>query len=277
MKDLNLLEEAIQTDYTAAKAFTEKGNYKEAQLSMKKVLETIETTLSGQRGHIFSFNHILEVYYFRFFKEAAGKELTYAPFNIGALYRLYGYILIRLEEYGAAITAYENALDWNPVDLDSLFQLSELYKKTKDLKHTKEITLEAYSYCCSRASMAHFYRNLGFYYLESYQPEIACALYLYSNIFSPSESANRDLAYLEKALNRPSPQPSLAEIQALLKEQKIPAGPNPDTVGITFRTGQLELEKQNYETARDCFALVYDLTLDQEAKALLEQTAKENH
>lgn len=277
MKDLNLLEEAIQTDYTAAKAFTEKGNYKEAQLSMKKVLETIETTLSGQRGHIFSFNHILEVYYFRFFKEAAGKELTYAPFNIGALYRFYGYILIRLEEYGAAITAYENALDWNPVDLDALFQLSELYKKTKDLKHTKEITLEAYSYCCSRASMAHFYRNLGFYYLESYQPEIACALYLYSNIFSPSESANRDLAYLEKALNRPSPQPSLAEIQALLKEKKIPAGPNPDTVGITFRTGQLELEKQNYETARDCFALVYDLTLDQEAKALLEQTAKENH
>ena len=269
--DFELLEQEFLPDYTAAKNYTEKSNYIEAERSMKAALKKIEAALSTEKGTLFSFNHILEVYYFRFFKNAGSQEISYAPFNIGAFYRFYGYILIRLENYKDAITAYENALDWNPVDLDSIFQLVELYKKTKDLKHTREVTLEAYNYCCSRATLAHFYRNLGFYYLESYQPEIATALYLYSNIFSPSESADRDLAYLEEALKRPTPQLSIQEIQAILKENAIPAGPNPDTVGITFRTGQLELENEHLETARDCFMLVYDLTLDSEAKSYLDK------
>lgn len=270
MKHLDLLEEEILPEYTAAKEFASKENYKEAKASMKAVLKKIEAALSMEKEPLFSFNHILEAYYFRFFKNQGDTKICYAPFNIGAFYRFYGYILIRLEEYKEAIGAYENALDLNPTDLDSLFQLSELYKKTKDLKHTKEITLEAYNYCCSRATMAHFYRNLGFYYLESYQPETATALYIYSNIFAPSESAKRDLEYLEQALKRPTPDLSIAEMQKILEENKIPTGPNPDTVGITFRTGQLELENEHYETARDCFMLVYDLTLDKETKNILD-------
>lgn len=270
MNDFDLLEEQILPKYTAAKEFAAKESYAEAEASMKSVLKKIEKALSDEKEQLFSFNHILEAYYFRFFKNQGEKEIHYAPFNIGAFYRFYGYLLIRLENYKDAITAYETALDWNPVDLDSLFQLSELYKKTKDLKNTKEITLKAYNYCCSRATMAHFYRNLGFYYLESYQPEVATALYIYSTIFAPSESAKRDLEYLEKALKRPTPDLSVAEMQKILEENKIPTGPNPDTVGITFRTGQLELENKHYETARDCFMLVYDLTLDKETKNILE-------
>lgn len=271
MDRTDALEKEILPDYTKARDWVEKGEYQKAKDAMERVLQTIETALSEKRNHIYSFNHILEVYYFRFFKNGGQEEISYAPFNIGALYRFYGYIFIRLEKYKKAVQAYETALDWNPVDLDSLFQLSELYKKTGDLKRTWEITLAAYPYCCSRATMAHFYRNLGFYYLESYQPDNAFPLYLYSNIFFPSESAKRDLAYLEKALKRPSPDLSIAEIQAALKKNKIPAGPNPDTVGITFRTGQLELENKRYETAKDCFSLVYDLTLDEEAGKALEQ------
>jgi tetratricopeptide (TPR) repeat protein len=263
MKDFTLFD--------TAKTYTEQGDYEKASQSMKAFLKEVEAAYSGKRGEMFSFNHILEVYYFRFFKNAGENDIQYAPLNIGSFYRFYGYILLRLQRYGDAITAYENALDWNPVDLDSLFQLSELYKKTKDLRHTLDTTWDSYNYCCSRATLAHFYRNLGFYYLESYQPDIATALYLYSNIFSASESASRDLAYLEKALKRPTPGLSIRELQAVLRENKIPVGPNPDTVGITFRTGQLEFENQHYDTAKDCFLLVYDLTQDKEAEAYLDK------
>lgn len=260
----------MEFDYEQAKHYVEKGDFKNAELSMKAVLQKIEAEFSKEKGQLFSFNHILEVYYFRFFKNAGSQEIAYAPFNIGAFYRFYGYILLRLQKYKKAIAAYKAALDWNPVDLDSLFQLSELYKKIKDLKNTRKVTLESWNYCCSRATLAHFYRNLGFYHLEGYQPDIAVPLYLYSNIFSPSESADRDLKYLEEALKRPTPELSIQEIQAVLKENKIPAGPNPDTIGITLRTGQLELENKNYETARDCFMLVYDVTLDEEVKNYLK-------
>lgn len=270
----DLLEEEILPDYTAAKSQVEKRNYRQAKTSMEAVLQKIEAAFSNENSSLFSFNHILELYYFRFFKNREEAQISYAPFNIGAFYRFYGYILMHLQKYKKAIKAYENALHWNSVDLDSLFQLGELYKTANDIERTREITLEAYNYCCSRATLAHFYRNLGFCYLESYQPDIATALYLYSNIFSPSQSANRDLAYLEEALQRPTPELSIADMQAILKENKIPVGPNPDTVGITFRTGQLELENQHYETAGDCFMLVYDLTLDEEAKSYLEQLGR---
>lgn len=261
----------MELHYKQAKEYVEKGDFKNALLSMEPVLNKIETEFSDKKGSLFSFNHILEVYYFRFFKNEGSQEIAYAPFNIGAFYRFYGYILLRLQKYEKAINAYEASLEWNPVDLDSLFQLSELYKTTKDLERVRKLTLESWNYCCSRATLAHFYRNLGFYYLESYQPKLAIPLYLYSNIFSASESASRDLKYLEAALKRPTPELSIPEIQAVLKENKIPAGPNPDTLGITLRTGQLELEKQNYETAKDCFLLVYDVTLDDEVKACLEK------
>lgn len=56
-----------------------------------------------------------------------------------------------------------------------------------------------------------------------------------------------------------------------LKKEDIPIGPHPDTLGITYRAGQLELLKGCRDNARDCFAMVYDLTLEEEIKELLAQ------
>lgn len=257
-----------QETFEKIKKLTEKKEYLSASKEMKQLLEQLEQDLKGKKGTYFSFNHILEAYQYQYFKKP-DKKPFFTEINIAAFYRFYGFILMHLNRIGESITAYENALDWNPVDLDAFFQLSELYKKSGDLKHTKETTLALYNYCCTRATMAHFYRNLGFYYLESYKPEIAIPLYIYSNIFYDTKQAHNELEYLSKALNQPIREYSIKELQAVLSGEQLPTGPNPDTIGITFRVGQLELELEHFSNAFDCFSMVYDLTQDKEAKEMV--------
>lgn len=261
-----------QIEFEYIKKLVEKKEYNSAKDNMKLLLEKLENELNEKKGTYFSFNHILEAYEYQYFKET--NKINHTDINISAFYRFYGFILMNLNEIGPAITAYELALDWNPVDLDSLFQISELYKRSGDLKNTKQITFQLYNYCCTRATLAHFYRNLGFYYLESYKPQIAIPLYIYSNIFYETKQAHSELEYLEKALKKPNKNYTLKELQTILKQEQIPIGPNPDTIGIAFRVGQLEMEAGNISNAFDCFSMVYDLTYDEEAKMLLEKTKK---
>ena len=119
--------------------------------------------------------------------------------------------------------------------------------------------------------MARFYRNMGYYYLEKEEFETATALYQYSNIFCYTDSADRELRFIGRAQDKDIPEYDIPAMQKILGENNIPLGPNPDTIGITFRVGQLEMDRDNFESARDCFMMVYNLTQDAETKAYIEK------
>ena len=187
------------------------------------------------------------------------------------MYRLLGFALMKVNRLDEAIMAYNHGLDWNPVDLDTLLQLGELYKITNNIKSLRKVSFEAYNFCCTRATLARFYRNLGYYYLEEYKPEIARALYLYSNIYFKTDNADNELKVINEATKEAKNDLSLKELQSILEGEKIPLGPNSDTLGITYSVGQIEMDNQNSENAADCFAMVYDLTMDEEVLTLLKK------
>ena len=259
-----------QKPFEEIKKLVEKQNYTEAADQLEPFLEEIETDYKTQKGNSFSFNHILEVYEYEYFKKPQ-IQTSYTDLNISAFYRFYGFVLMRLNLFTDAINAYQNALNWNPVDLDAILQLVELYKRTEQVEKVKEYSFLSYDLCSTRATLAHIYRGLGFYYLENQKPEIAIPLYIYSNIYFETKQANEELNYLEKALHQPSKKYTIKELQEILKQNQIPVGPNADTIGITYRVGQLELEAGNIQNAKDCFTMVYDLTMDTEVKEILEK------
>lgn len=259
--------------YEEIKECINKKDYAPADEKMTTLLALTLPAYVKKKGTCFSFNHILDAYYYDYFI-GKGKEIQYNDVNLSAFYRLQGFIKMQRNQYKEACSAYESALEWNPVDLDALLQLGELYKTMENIDACKEITMTAYNYCCTRATLARFYRNLGFFYLESYKPDLATALYQYSNIFYPSKQAENELVYLEKALKRETPKSSVKEMQDFILSEGLPIGPNADTIGITYRVGQLELEKGNIDNAKDCFTMVYDLTLDEEVKMCLEKLNK---
>ena len=252
------------------KKLVEKQNYEDAAELLEPFLDEIESSYQAQKGKAFSFNHILEVYEYEYFLKPTTPP-EYTDINISAFYRFQGFVFMHLNLFTEAIEAYEKALSWNPVDLDAILQLVELYKRTGEPEKVKEYACLCYDFCCTRATLASFYRALAFYYLETKQPDIAIPLYIYSNIYYETKQANAELDFLEKALNKPINRYTIPELQSILKTNQIPIGPNADTLGIAYRVGQLELESGNIDNARDCFTMVYDLTLDAELKEILEK------
>ncbi len=263
-------DKMIAEKYTLCKNLITKKDYKAARDGLLQLIEMVEPIYISPLKKYYSFNHVIESYYYAYFYKDDG-ELTYALHNVNDYYRLLGFVYMHLEKFDEAIMAYNKSLEYNPVDLDTFFQLGELYKKQNNIRSLKKVTFELYNYCCSRATIAHFYRNLGFYYLENKRPKEAMALYIYSNIFYETKQANSELEFLKASLQltdeyEDALRNDIKSLQKILEDLEIPTGPNADTIGITYRVGQLERDAFRYENAYDCFAMVYDLTLDGEVK-----------
>ena len=221
-----------------------------------------------------SLNHVMEYYvYACYFEPEADVKCTEIP--VGEYYRTYGELCLRLSKFHRAEDAYRKAICWNPVDLDSYLGLAECYKNMNMLSRYLDITRQAYRFCCTRATMARYYRNMGFYFVAKYQTEAARVCYTYSNIYYKTENADNELKYLEDALKEETPEYSIRDMQKILEEQDVEPGPDSKTIGIIYRVGELMMEDKDYALARDCFSIVYDITQEGRLKTLLDELDKD--
>lgn len=217
-----------------------------------------------------SLNHVCEYYmYDYYFKPEHQVKVSEHPY--GQYFRAYGDLLMKQERFKAAEAAYKDAICWNPVDLDSILALAESYKHQNMMDKYLLVTRQAYRYCPTRATMARYYRNMGFYYTSRYKPHVARVCYLYSNIYFHTENADNELQYLEQALKDKTPDMDIPSMQKLLIENDIEAGPDADTIGIIYRVGELMLQDKEYGLARDCFSIVYDITREKALEDMLNE------
>lgn len=221
-----------------------------------------EEEMNGRPGEWHSFAHITEAYYYEYF--FGGGDYGEAPLDMSGIWRLFGVHLERQGQIRDAKRAFERALQWNPADCESLLGLAEIYRKQEDLEMYRELTDEFYDFCNTRALLARYYRNLGYYYLEVYQPELAEALYLYSELYYPSEQARRELAFLSEALKRETPAYTREQLCERLAEYEIPPEAGRETLALTFQAAKDCEESGRYREAGECYRMIYDLTGDRE-------------
>ena len=119
--------------------------------------------------------------------------------------------------------------------------------------------------------MARYYRNMGYYHISKYNTQTARCCYIYSNIYYNTENADRELEYLKSALGDDTPQWSIKEMQKMLEQSDIEPGPNPDTIGVIYRVGELMMNDHEYSLARDCFSICYDITQEELLARMLKQ------
>lgn len=259
----------FKADFEKAEGLIRAGDYKAAKAVVEDVLKAAEAN-RPETGIFMSFNHTMELYIYIFYlKPEAEVKISDIPYN--KFYGTYGFILMQLELHDEAEKAFKKGLEWNPVDLDLMLSLAENQKISGRMEEFLETTKALHRLSCTRATMARYYRNIAYYYMEQYKPEIARALYVYSNIYFHTENADNELLFIEKALNEITPEYSIEEIQELLIANGIEPGPETATIGIIYRLGKMMLEEGNKETAQDCFSIVYDITQDAEVKELLQQ------
>ena len=152
----------------------------------------------------------------------------------------------------------------NPVDMESILGIILCCKQLGDTEGEYSYTTESYNYCCTRAELAAYYRNLGWYYLEKYNPELSVACYLYSKYFEESQQADAELEFLEKAIGKKVSAKDLSQIQNILKENNIPTEANPITLALLYKAAEEAQEAGDKAQALDCYRMVYDLTEDEE-------------
>ncbi|MGN0316616.1 MAG: hypothetical protein ACI4E1_01635 [Lachnospira sp.] len=215
-------------------------------------------------------NHVMEYYVFEcIFTPDADIKTIEMP--MGEYYRTYGDLCLKLGKNHAAKDAFVNALCWNPVDLDSYLGLAESFKQMNMIQQYLDITRQAYKFCCTRATMARYYRNMGFVGISKYETELARMCYVYSNIYYHTDNADAELKYLENALSDKTPEYSIKDMQDKLVAAGIEPGPDPKTIGIIYRVGELMMEEGELRLARDCFSIVYDITRESHLEAVLDQ------
>ena len=166
--------------------------------------------------------------------------------------------------YSGAQQAWLSAHFENPVDMESILGIILCCKQLGDTEGEYSYTTESYNYCCTRAELAAYYRNLGWYYLENYNPEVSAACYLYSKCFEESQQADAELEFLEKAIGKKVAKKDLPQIQKILKDNQIPTEANTVTLALLYKAAEEAADAEDKDQALDCYRMVYDLTADEE-------------
>ncbi len=287
--NINHIED-VKGYYEEFKKLYESGENEKAAEMMKELLENLENNINvrkagsvskndviaiggdkdSQKDIYISLNHVMEYYiYAYYFKPEVDVKCTELPYN--EYYRTYGALCMTLGKYNAAKEAYIHAIEWNPVDLDSILGLAECYKYIRKLERYIAVTVQGYRYCCTRATMARYYRNMGYYHLSKYKTDIARACYIYSNIYYHTDNADSELKYLESALNDKTPKLDIKTMQKIFDENGIEPGPQSDTIGVIYRVGELMMQDNDNKLAKDCFSIVYDITQEKALEALINE------
>lgn len=309
--DYNKLNE-LKKRYGNYEEVFKSGDYDKAADILGNVLDVIEEEYKGVRkagmidkelvirksegdGQIWlCTNHIMEYYiYACYFEPETDVKMPELP--IAEYYRTYAELCVKLQKYKRAEDAYKNALCWNPVDLDSYLGLAECYKYLNMITRYLDMTKQAYRFCCTRATMARFYRNMGFYYLSSYNTDMAEACYTYSNIYYHTDNADSELEYIKNALaaaknnenkdsinkdedvitkeevNENGQKYTIKQMQEMFDKEHVEPGPDSKTIGIIYRVGELMLQDKEYRLAKDCFMIVYDITNEQQLEGLIAE------
>lgn len=206
--------------------------------------------------------HIAEIFLFEYYENPS--DYTVIPKN-------------RLEElkekaeeemkrggYVAALQNYDKVQELNPADAEVRLSRIRCCYHLGQLEEMHEETLRLYPYACTRQELAAYYRWLGCWYLEKYQPEISECVYRYSTLFVPSEQAEEEICYLEKALGKKMPAYSLAEIQEKLRKAGIPLQASNVTMALLVKAGEEAETRKLWQQALDCYRMVFDLTQDEE-------------
>ncbi|MDO5382970.1 MAG: hypothetical protein Q4F06_09700 [Eubacteriales bacterium] len=284
--DYNKLEGLKEELRTYEEVFNS-GDFSKAQEMLSHTLEVVEEEITQRKageidndlnvlisrgeGEIYiSLNHVMEYYLYACYFEPEEK-VNILEIPIGSYYRTYGDLCLKLEKYKTAEDAYKKSLCYNPVDLDSYLGLAECYKHLNMLGRFLDVTKQAYRYCCTRATMARYYRNMGFYYLSKYNTDMARACYLYSNIYYHTENADSELEYLKSALSDETPDYSISDMQQMFDKEGVEPGPDSKTIGIIYRVAELMMEDKEYVLARDCYSIVYDITREPQFEPLLKE------
>ena len=250
------------------------NNYEGGLSLLESLVEKIDATApkfesDGQYEYLCFDNRLEEILDGKLYNTE--KEVRLVPQEYADTYLVYGNLLLEMGRPKEARKALLKSNRWNPIKVETLVELGEIYKQNQQLKRYLEINLKALNQAYTARNLARCYRNLGYYYVEKENYELATALYAFSVRFDKdNQIPEAALKYIQHKMGRRLALPSFQKCAELFANHGIQFGANDLVLSIAISLGHQAREAQSFDEARYYYSLAYELTENPQVKGWID-------
>ena len=202
------------------------------------------------------------------------KEIRRAQIKYSDLYCLYGSLLLELNRYEEAEWALRKGMKWNPINAKIAFEHAETYKVRGMFDEFYNATKDIYKIAFHSDYLARYYRNLGYYFIEKNEMQLAVYCYLFSLNFEESERVQSEIYYISQMDRTINLDINLDMIQNAFTTHGIPFGPDHNIIGMAYELTKLSIEDDNKENAKYYLSIILEFYENEELlslKSLIEK------
>lgn len=269
-EDKGVLREALEQAYGQ----TRRDHYDQAAKILERAVETIETEPQYQDGTDFELHTFREPFEDVLYRELyqPKKEVRNVFEPVGEIYLQYASALFELQRYEDAILAIQKAIRWSPTYAKNFFEYLELIKQSGDLEEFFRLTIETFRIAFVPQDIARCYRNLGYYFLQAQKYGEALACIVMSTNFDPDNKQAQQLLYfIQETGGRDVPEPSYEALEAYGRQYGFPVGASQEVLSLSYTYAKQYEEMGNREGMKYFYTILYNLTGDEEIKAILDR------
>lgn len=221
LKELNsAIENDVTIHFQNGIEYLKKGNLDKAEDELNKYVQISTVMFKDDRIYKY-FTPRNPIEYMLILNDENEKEFKETGTDFSSGYTYLGVIAVDKKNIKKAREMLELAFRWNPYNSDAIFEYNETFKMEEKLEEYKDKTLEFFSKLYDPHDLARFYRNLGYYYIEREEWELAKAIYIYSMRFDNNDKAKNELIYImQKSNSQELPNPE--KVKAMLEKYYIP-------------------------------------------------------
>lgn len=276
------MQEAMDRDNESWNQVIEEADEDIRNQDYEKALKVLEPVVNDLvRSEQFYYQNDSQTEYYNFhelfeellYRELSHSELDFKPVPVpySTLYNKYGSLLFEFGRYGDASDILEKGLRWNPVDISMMLEYAECHKASNNLERFYQITMGAFDIAFTPAALGRCYRNLGYFYAEKEKWDVAAScIFMSMQYDADSEIAQGELAYIEQTSGRPLPEQSFQQFQQFSTQYNLPMGASELVLSVAYSYGHYFLRNGRNDIARYLFAIFYNLTYNEDVKAILD-------
>ena len=191
-------------------------------------------------------------------------------------YQLAAFIAVEKKELEKALRILDVGIKRCPFAADLIFERCEIYKMLDRLPDVWKTMNENSGYLYRRMDVAHYFRNIGWYFSSKQYWDTAICCYATSAMWQEHPMVNNELTYIQQTSKR-----SFDEINKLLQDTNqwksvlakhsltvVPV--DPLWLELFMYIGGEAEKNGSFAYAANCYHLHHDLTESEESKARLE-------
>ena len=189
------------------------------------------------------------------------KQLIGTQVDLASAYLAYGVMMLEQRQYDKAIDILWKGLEFNPVNIQIMFALSDAYKGKGYLKSYLAVISRAHVCAIRKVDIARIYRAYAYYYAQMKDYKTAASL-IYAAKYFDAQGFTTGLREIEQLSGETFQEPSLEELRTILNQKDISWGAKELVISVLNLLDKEYTQKQHQSGIRMCAELKKELIFE---------------